>query len=91
MVLVEQGYIGLAIFLILLFYTLLRGERIYHQTKSVRNKQIVMIALLMIIVISSLQIINDLLETDKIGPFFFMAMAILVRVDVKNKKDGLAV
>lgn len=85
MVLVEQGYIGLAIFLILLFYVLLRGERIYHQTKSARNKQIVMIALQMIIIISSLQLINDLLETDKIGPFFFMAMAILVNVDLENK------
>jgi len=89
MVLVEQGYIGLAIFLILLFYILLHGERVYHQTESQRQKQMVMIALLMIIVISSLQIINDLLETDKIGPFFFMAMAILVRVDLENKNGKM--
>lgn len=88
MVLVEQGYIGLAIFLILLFYALLRGERIYHQTKDKRQKQIVMIALLIIVVISALQIINDLLETDKIGPFFFMAMAILVNWDLKNEKGN---
>lgn len=85
MVLVEQGYIGLIIYLILLFYILLHGERLYHRITDMRQKQIVMIALLIIIVISGLQLINDLLETDKIGPFFFIAMAILVNVDVKNK------
>jgi len=47
-----------------------------------------MIALLIIVVISALQIINDLLETDKIGPFFFMAMAILVNWDLKNEKGN---
>ncbi len=86
MILVEQGYIGLAIFLILLFYVLLHGERIYHQTHHIRDKQIVMIAMQMLIIISALQLINDLLETDKIGPFFFMAMAMLVNVDLKNRE-----
>lgn len=86
MVLVEQGYPGLLIFIFLLCFILIRGEHIYHQTKNLRTRQMVMIALLMIIVVSSLQIINDLLETDKVGPFFFMAMAILVNIDLENKK-----
>ncbi|MDX1940893.1 MAG: O-antigen ligase family protein [Saprospiraceae bacterium] len=87
MVLVEQGYVGLVIYLALLFYILIRGEQIYHRMQSIRKKQIVMIALLMIIIISALQLINDLLETDKIGPFFFMSMAILVNMDVESKKS----
>ncbi len=86
MVLVEQGYAGLMIYLALLFFILLYGERLYHRIVNPRHKQIVMIALLMIIIISALQLINDLLETDKIGPFFFMAMAIIVNMDVKNRK-----
>ena len=28
-----------------------------------------------------------LLETDKIGPFFFMAMAIVVNMDVRNRQS----
>ncbi len=85
MTLVEQGYIGLTIFILMLFYVFIRGERIYHQTEDPRRKQVVMIALLTIVVISTLQLINDLLETDKIGPFFFMAMAILVNIDIQNR------
>lgn len=87
MVLVEQGYVGLMIYLALLFLILLYGERLYHRIANLRHKQIVMIALLMIIIISALQLINDLLETDKIGPFFFMAMAIVVNMDVRNRQS----
>lgn len=87
MVLVEQGYVGLMIYLLLLFYVLLYGERLYHRIVNPRHKQIVMIAMLMIVIISALQLINDLLETDKIGPFFFMAMAIIVNMDTRNRQS----
>lgn len=88
MTLVEQGFIGLLIFLAFLFGTLIMGERIYHQTKETAYKRIVIIALLMLLVISSLQLINDLLETDKIGPFFFISLALLVNVDLRNRGIG---
>lgn len=83
---VEQGLIGLIIFLVLVFYTLIKGEHIYHQTDNIDRRRIIIMALLALIVIDSFQIINDLLETDKIGPFFFVAMAILVNCDLENKR-----
>jgi len=87
MILVDQGVIGLVIFLLFLFGALIVGEQIYHQTADIRYKRIVMIALLMILVISALQLINDLLEVDKVGPFFFMSLALLVNVELK-KENG---
>ena len=84
---VEQGLTGLIIFLILVFYTLIKGEHIYHQTTDAGRRRIVLMALLSLIVIDAFQIINDLLETDKIGPFFFMAMAILVNCDLANRQQ----
>jgi len=86
MVLIEQGIPGLLIFLALCFYALLRGERIYHEASSQRNRQIVMMALLCLIIISVMQIINDLLETDKVGPFFFMSLAILINADLREQR-----
>ncbi len=86
MILVEQGVIGLILFIAFLFSAFVMGERIYHQTKTPAYKRLVMITLLMLLVISSLQLINDLLETDKIGPFFFLSLAILVNVDLYNRK-----
>lgn len=91
---VEQGVVGLAIFLLLVFYTLIKGEHIYHQTSQPERRRVILMMLLSLIVIDAFQIINDLVETDKIGPFFFMAMAILVNCDLANQEeevDGLMV
>jgi O-antigen ligase len=87
MTLVEQGYFGLIIFIGLVFFVLLYGEQVYHQTQSAERKRIVMTALLTILVILGLQLINDLLETDKIGPFFFFSLAMLVNADIANRKE----
>lgn len=88
MTLVEQGVVGLLLYVIFVFTVLLAGERIYHQTSDSVEKNIVMGFLLAIVVIDAFQIINDLLETDKVGPFFFMAIAVLVRQDLRNHKLG---
>lgn len=86
---VEQGIIGLIIFFTLVFYTLIKGEHIYHQTLLTDRRRIVIMAVLCLIVINAFQIINDLIETDKVGPFFFIAMAILVNIDLANQKDKI--
>ncbi|MBV6655608.1 MAG: O-antigen ligase family protein [Mameliella sp.] len=86
MVLVEQGLPGLLLFLALLFYALVRGEAIYANAVSAKDKQIAMMAILCIIIISVMQLINDLVETDKVGPFFFMSLAILVNLDLKYQR-----
>ena len=86
---VEQGLPGLFFFLLLNFYVLIKGENIYHQTHKPFRKQIVMAVLLSIIIIDSLLLINDLIETDKVGSLFFLHMAILVNVDLDNRKEGL--
>ena len=85
MTLVEQGYFGLFLFLLLSFYTLIRGERIYHETKDKNRQQIIMTLLLVIVIIDAFLLINDMIETDKVGTFFFICMAILVNFDLKNK------
>ncbi len=82
---VEQGLTGLIIFLLLCAGQLIIGERVYHQTKEPIQKSIIMAVLLCSIVIHSFQIINDMLETDKMGPFFFISLAIIINVDLQNK------
>ncbi len=86
MTLVEQGLPGLFFFFLLISYALLRGEAIYHRAGNPRDKNIAMMALLSLVIILSLLIINDLVETDKIGPFFFMNLVLLVMLDLKPQK-----
>jgi O-antigen ligase len=79
---VEQGIPGLLIFLLLVACNLLYGEWLYHRLKVPRQKQMVMMALLSQIVILTLLIINDLIETDKVGPIFFINLVLLVSIDL---------
>ncbi len=87
MTLVEQGVLGLLIFVALTFGILIYGERIYHQTDNRMRRQIVIGLILSIIVIDAFLLINDLIETDKVGSFYFMNIAILVNFDLKNRTE----
>ena len=86
MLVVEQGFIGAFLFLLLCFFVLLKGEQVYHNTKDTNKKNMVMAVLLSLIIIDCLLLINDMLETDKIGSYFFICMAVLVNIDVENQK-----
>ena len=79
---IEQGIPGMLIFFTLIFYVLLRGEKIYHKAKEKWQRNTAMAALLSFVTILILILINDLIETDKIGSFFFMNLAILTNLDV---------
>jgi len=83
----EQGIIGLIIFLLLIYTTIIYGERVYHQCTTRSRKDLVMAAILSTIVIDAFLLINDMVETDKIGSFFFFNIAIIVIIDLINKKE----
>ncbi len=85
MTLVEQGYPGLIIFILLSFVVLLVGERAYHQCCDPERKLVIMAMLLCTVVIDAFLLINDMVETDKMGSFFFIAMAVLAVEDLDNK------
>lgn len=83
----EQGVIGLIIFLLLIYTTIIYGEQVYHQSPTRSRKDLVMAAILSTIVIDAFLLINDMIETDKIGSFFFFNIAIIVIIDLVNKKE----
>lgn len=88
LLLVEQGVLGLILFLALSFYVLIRGETLYHRTRDAGRRRIVLMVILSTVVIDAFLIINDLVETDKVGSFFFLAMAILVNQDLDTGREA---
>ncbi len=82
---VEQGIPGLLIFVGMAFAVLIFGQRVYHRTRDPFRKRWVMAIILGTIVIDSLLLINDMVETDKVGSFFFLFMAMLVRMDLEDQ------
>lgn len=90
MTLVEQGWPGLLIFLAMMLYTLILGERVYHESgNNINRKALVMGLMLMLTVIDAFLLMNDMIETDKVGSFFFFSMAILINLDLANKKEAV--
>jgi len=81
MMLTDQGIPGLLIFVLLSIVILIKGEQIYHNSPSPTLRKIIMTALLSIVIIDAFLIINDLIETDKVGSFFFINIAILINMD----------
>ena len=86
LVLAEQGAIGLGIFLFLTAAIFLYGEGIYHRMTNAEDKMIVLTLLLVIVMVYVNLLLSDLLESDKVGPFYFICIALLVAWDIKSRK-----
>jgi len=80
MVFAEQGLIGLLIFLTLIIVFFIKGENKYFHYKS----PVVLTILVSMVTIIGFQLINDLIETDKVGPFFFIYLAVLVNAEIHS-------
>jgi O-antigen ligase len=83
LMLVEQGWPGLIIFLLLTFAVFIYGEHIYYKMDNPQDRTAVMILLLVMFSIIINLLLSDMLESDKVGPFFFMTIALLALFDVK--------
>jgi len=90
MTLVEQGFIGMIIFIALSFLVLIQAEKIYHRCTDPSRKRIVMAVTLCTVVMDAFLLINDMVETDKMGSFFFICMAVLVNQDRLNASQAPA-
>lgn len=88
LLLTEQGAIGLGIFLFLTIVIFIYGEDIYHRAKTERDKQTAMMLLLMLAMVYVNLTLSDMLETDKVGPFFFIAIALLAALDIRNRREA---
>lgn len=87
MTIVEQGFIGLLIFIGFIICIILYGERVYHSLTNEEDKNYIMAATISTVVICALLIINDLIEVDKIGPFFFLNASLIVSFDLKSRGE----
>lgn len=86
MTLVEQGFIGFIIFILLVFYSLIHGEYLYHKTQDPELKKIIMAVLLSFIGIYLILLINDMIESIKVGSIFFFNLALLILIGKWEKE-----
>jgi O-antigen ligase len=77
MITVEQGLPGLFFYLLFCVVVMLQGESLYHSTHVPWRRNMMMAALLCFVLTNLLMLMNDFVETDKIGSLFIMSAAIL--------------
>ena len=85
LMLVEQGFIGFLIFSALVAWFLIKGENVFHQTISKKDRQWVMAIYLVFMVILVQTFLSDLIEADKTGTIFFITIALIVVQDLRNR------
>lgn len=83
---VEQGLPGLIFLLAFIFSAIYCGEAFFHRCHDSINKDLVMMLVLMIIAIVTLNLINDLMEAVKVGPFLFIACGLIHRLYTNEEK-----
>ena len=80
--LAEQGIPGFLLFLLLIATALLQAERLYHRARHAPAvRRVVLAAMLSLVIIVFHLTLNELVEVDKIGPVFFVCLALLIRAD----------
>lgn len=87
LLLAEQGVVGVLIFFILTAILFIKGEAIYHSLTNKDDKAIVMTLLVVLGMIYVNIMLSDLIESDKVGPFFFMIIGLLAAYDIRNKQQ----
>lgn len=86
LILVEQGVFGLIIFVWLCLYALTRGEALYHYYYGFKRR-LVLAATVLLIMILLMNLINDMVESLKVGSFFFISLFIIAKYDMEMREE----
>ncbi|MBC7448171.1 MAG: O-antigen ligase family protein [Hymenobacteraceae bacterium] len=79
--LAEQGIPGLLLFTGLVWWALVLPQTLYHRTRDPNLRAVVLAAGLSLVIIICHLALNEVVEVDKIGAFFFIGLTLLIRAD----------
>lgn len=86
---VEQGIPGLIFFLLLTGGLLYYAQKIYHSTEDIFYKTVAATIASVFLILITVNLLSDLIETDKIGSIFFLSLSTLVVTDFFSKKKSV--
>lgn len=86
----EQGFPGGLLFLGLNLYVLIIGYRAYHRTDLPLRRSVIMLLMLCLVGIQLFILLNELIEVDKVGTFFWFCLTIIHLISRWNEQDAVA-
>lgn len=84
---VEQGIPALVIFGGFFIYLLLQAQKLYHCFQQKYYKMIALATGIVLLMIASLNVSSDLIETDKIGGLFWLCAGIILTLQQLLKRE----
>lgn len=85
---VEQGFPGLLILLALIIIAILCAENTIQAIIVSKERLLIYAATISLILICIVILINDLIEADKVGPFFFLCLSIITYYSAKTSPES---
>ncbi|MEJ8841694.1 O-antigen ligase family protein [Lacibacter sp. H375] len=85
---IEQGLPGLVLLLVLLIYMFAAAVKAYHTLHDPFERSLAMLCAVVLSMIVTLNLLSDLIETDKIGSLYFIILGLLIRLQVKVNEQN---
>lgn len=85
---IEQGYPGLILLVLLLGAMLYYAQFLFHRIKDEFYRTTALTTGVIIVMIITVNLLSDLVETDKIGSLFFLCLSILIMTDINTRSDS---
>lgn len=86
LVLIEQGVVGFLLLFFLLGYAFYLAQRLYHATKDRFWKNGIACVAVILCMICTVNFLSDLIETDKVGPLFYLSLTFLIVADQQTRR-----
>ena len=86
LLLTEQGVIGILLFYLLFLVMLWKAQQLYHTGTTAFLKGMGLLIGAVVAMIGVLNLLSDLIETDKVGSIFYLCAGILIALDRKNQE-----
>lgn len=83
---IEQGIPGLIFFLVLLGAMFYYAQRLYHRADDGFYKTAAITTGVVVAMIATVNLLSDLVETDKVGSLFFLSLSVLVMADRNTRR-----
>ena len=80
---IEQGLPGLIILTALFIYMFVVALKAYHTLHDPFERSLAMLCAVILSMIITLNLLSDLIETDKVGSLYFIILGLLIRLQVK--------
>lgn len=87
LLLVEQGMIGVLLFISLLTFIFWYAQKIYRRTNQKFWKVVAATVASIMTMQCVINFLSDMIETDKVGSVFYLCIAALIIADIKTTKE----